>query len=100
MEYGRGKLIPPADVLTGHFESELRTRIEETLTQQILERAGIETLVEAALQAKAAEIVRGAQDLPQAVRATLAEDEALRWTAPIEERAQALADVVELSSLG
>jgi hypothetical protein len=50
-EYGAGKLIPPADVLTTELNQRIENKVRATLTERILREAGLDRQVKAAVKA-------------------------------------------------
>jgi hypothetical protein len=90
--YNKGKLIPPQEVLAQRIRADLREKARAKLTTAILERAGLDNLVEAAV--RSAEPAARAQEprLCGAVGGALAESPADHWTKPIGKIAEELAE--------
>ncbi len=80
-----GKVQPPAPVLRATMVEETRRTVREELTRRILEAAGIDGQVEAAMEKLASQI--DSTDLDEIVRLGLAATPEERWIAPLVDQA-------------
>jgi hypothetical protein len=91
MQQASGKLIPPPAVVAARLREEARALIRRRLVDEALLNARIEERTTEALDTLGAELRRTAKRLPAAIGATLADDPALPWTAPVADAAAKLA---------
>jgi hypothetical protein len=86
-----GKLIPPPAVLVDRLRDETRALIRRRLVDEALLAAHIDARTDEALDGLGAELRRAKKRLVASIGATLADDPALPWTAPVADAAARLA---------
>jgi hypothetical protein len=84
----RGKLIPPPDVMVSRFDEEVRTRLRDRITRNILDRYDIDELVDRAYDKRSDAIEAAVAALDDRVRASLDRDRSRPWTEPVERAAR------------
>jgi hypothetical protein len=87
-----GKVIPPAEVLQGRLVDEMRGRLRDMITAEVLEAADVDGRVEVAMKALAPAVRRRSKSLKSAVTAALKEQPTEHWTAPVAHVAGELVD--------
>jgi hypothetical protein len=90
--YSKGKLIPPQEILVHRIQADLREIARAKLTTAILERAGLDDLVEAAIRSAEPTARAKEPQLCGVVGGALAEEPADHWTKPIGKIAEELAE--------
>ena len=78
--YGDGKLIPPQDVLVNELKAETKNRLTRQITASILEEAGLEAQVAAAMAALSPP---GGDDLRRGIAEMFENDPGTGWRAHI-----------------
>jgi hypothetical protein len=90
-QHGPGKLIPPDAVLTERLAAAGEATVREALEAQILQEAGYEERVSAAMTALGPALAETGKTLRQGVEARLAEAPAEHWAAFVTAQGQQLA---------
>jgi hypothetical protein len=91
-----GKLIPPDPVLENRFEYEVRSSLEERITEEILRRADIDRLVEAAIEDQGDAIREATENLRREVKKALKRTPVDLWKNPVDRIATRIAENYEL----
>jgi hypothetical protein len=89
-EHGVRKVIPPADVMEEHLESEVRRRLEQKITDDVLRDARIDEKVEQRYQACFPRLQARRATLPADVESSLQDNARQHWTNPIDTIAKAI----------
>jgi hypothetical protein len=87
-----GKVIPPPEVLRGRLVDEMRGRLRDMITAEVLEAADVDGRVEVAMEALAPAVRRRSKSLKSAVTAALKEQPTEPWSAPVAHVAGELID--------
>src|SRR5262249_11699014 len=77
------KLIPPADVMRKQLEEDVKSGLEEKITNEVLEEAGIDALVEDAFKDRIPAMDAWAKRLVTSVTDDLRRDDSQSWTASV-----------------
>lgn len=75
-----GKVVPPADVVADRLRADLEERIRERETERILEEAGIDDIVAAALDGIEPLVARTIRTLPRTIKTALGRKQDDAWT--------------------
>jgi DNA topoisomerase VI subunit B len=86
------KLIPPVEVMREQLEEDIRERLHDTITEKILEEAGIDDLVEEAFKERLPAMDDLTEELVDRVTKELKRDRSQPWRKPVGELARTLAD--------
>jgi hypothetical protein len=79
----RGKLIPPASVLSDNFDRVVRDRLKEGITRAILRRANLDARLERAIAQRSEAIEATRESLPELVARSLERTPEKPWTNPV-----------------
>jgi hypothetical protein len=86
-----GKLIPPAEVMEGRLDDELRETLRRRIEAAILERADVDGMVERAVERRAGRIERAVANIEETIALALEQVADRPWTDPIDRLARRLA---------
>jgi hypothetical protein len=91
-----GKLIPPDAVLETRFENAVRSNLEYRITEEILSRADIGRLVEAAIDEQGDAIQEATENLRREVKKALKRTPVDLWKDPVDRIATGIVENYEL----
>ena len=90
--YGE-KLVPPDEVLASRLEHEVRSALEQQITEEVLREARVADRVEAEFGKRQAIIQDAMETLPEAIRQALDAEPSHHWTGPVGKLAEKIVDL-------
>lgn len=91
-EHGKGKFVPPGDVMTDFLSDSVRKQLQTSIRERILREADLLGQVDAAVARLAPDVRSRSDGLGDLVRTSLADNPTDAWRAPIERLAAELAN--------
>ncbi len=96
-EHGKGKLVPPADVMARRLEGETEARLRRLIEERIIREERVDEQVKAGLRRLQAGLQEAGPSLGDAVRRAFEIDQATAWSAAVADMAARLASEAERS---